>query len=225
MPCRYSSVPACVTWRDYIQDLIRRQLFCFMALSEASVIQCLLQWVENIFCNIMQQNNFEASSTFKWESFQSGQANAVIIVLSWDVTDLNTSPWCETKLSWQMRDFSLSYLVQCLHQFCRTLQDYIHKQMHQCAEQLPWVQLPEQQPLEQPGNAPLVSKGSASQGFDHLQSLRNWRVSVSMSYVLRSLPKFSTSAEESQRARCCQLVPHYSAECHISPFSTSVLFH
>lgn len=55
------------------------------------------------------------------------------------------------------------------------------------------------------------------------EKLKSSQISVSTSYVLRSLPKFSTSNEQSQRGHCCQLSPHYSAECHISPFFTSVL--
>lgn len=83
-----------------------------------------VSWKQTYSGILMQQNHSEASSTFKWESFQSGQANPVIIVLSWDVTDSNTSPWCETKLFWHMKDFEPllpgSVLALALHDYRTT---------------------------------------------------------------------------------------------------------
>lgn len=174
----------------------------------------------------MQQNHSEASSTFKWESFQSGQAKPEIIVLSWNVTDSNTCPWCEMKLSWQMR---YSEPVTPGSMLALALHDSIGPHSKADAPTC-WTTS-----MCAAGRAAApVTAWQHSSGQEGLYSTRIWlssitgklkssQISGSTSYVLRSLPKFSTSNEKSQRGHCCQCSPHYSVECHISPFFTTVL--
>lgn len=147
-PCRHSPVPAVCelkvvhTRSDKTTTGSLHGAFWGFSISVPST----MSWKQTYSSILMQQNHSEASSTFKWQSFQSGHANPMTIVPSWDVTDSNTSPRCKMKLPWQMRDLEPlipgSVLALVLHMI---LQGHIRKQVHLHAEQLQFGQLTIQQ--------------------------------------------------------------------------------